>query len=105
MSKISLSAWFAGAFLLSVVPAFFFYTAKNVAASTASECGTRYTAPSSLLCCLALASFLWRGWSGQLVGFGVARLAGEQMPNLSLNPDASPAALRAVRSAPVSSVR
>ena len=26
-------------------------------------------------------------------------------PNLSLNPDASPAALRAVRSAPVSSVR
>jgi hypothetical protein len=27
------------------------------------------------------------------------------LPNLSLNPDASPAALRAVRSAPVSLVR
>ena len=29
----------------------------------------------------------------------------EVRPNLSLNPDASPAALRAVRSAPVSLVR
>ena len=30
---------------------------------------------------------------------------GVMPPSLSLNPDASPAALRAVRSAPVSSVR
>jgi len=35
---------------------------------------------------------------------GFARLAAVP-PNLSLNPDASPAALRAVRSAPVSLVR
>jgi hypothetical protein len=51
---------------------------------------------------------VWYVWTGErLKQVASLRIVApcDEMPNLSLNPDASPAALRAVRSAPVSLVR